>query len=899
MAKKGSETSQIVAFTSGKGGCGKTTLAVNFAYTIYQTTGKVLVIDFDMSNRGSTGLFSEWTPDEDHITLSKIIRNQHKKDDQLLPTLEIKPGYYFIPAIAPNEINWEDPHDVGLQDFTSDLKKKILELASDLDIPCIVLDCFCGVDLLTTSGASVADDTIIVNEPDIVTFTGSIVLLKHLKKSFKELEVEPKIRFVINRVRAYQTVKELTLLYRDNLQSEIEDSVLAHFPYNDRIFQHFGKYPFMTELLPNSLFSKKFELLSRLLFEEKRPELIKPKVRKWSNKKIKSIYLKSIDKSSVDSQYLIYKATSFPVFIGILFLLFLVSFRTFSVSPFFVWFAALLLVSGFVFLFASRILHSIWLSVRLNFTQSLFDFRLGRRIGEHARYKKGIISALAGSMMGVTVFVLGGLLAIISYLFITEMFDKTPTTRNFEYNYSYFPQFKDSLIYEGALMDNYPRGLADAMNRVSLRMPVRELDLSNHQVHKEYFFDSFNQSRQRSINVFEPGEITISNTTFIHCEMPRNLLQSASKLQGISFDYCSFPTDSTLLSLISSDMSDLVRTRQNFYLLEETIRSLMSDIVVVSNSDLNHFIIKGLPNRFGLMIQNSELDNIELELNQNQSIAYLDNIIRETITVSNLDSTSGNPVYFYHLVDDDDLSSIYFQEGVKAVPILNKSLLIEALIDKYLVEYMIYLVHQDLSYYQNEYLQYRDSTDLDYVNLVKEGVIIESLNLIELYLLTENENHYKRASNLIQEARNLVDNLMDSGILTMLNLKLAILSGEEDEINEQFDHWSEWLESQQSPQQINREVSGGYFGSREWSFQLFNRNLRYLSSQLTMDQIEKLLLVVTSAMGQIEPATFKTDFVKDYSIPDEESNVKNKMNITTDFYNMHRASLVDQTILRR
>src|ERR1700737_4692618 len=51
----------VIAFTSGKGGSGKTTLAVNFANILAKAGNRILLIDFDLSNRGSTGLFSTWT----------------------------------------------------------------------------------------------------------------------------------------------------------------------------------------------------------------------------------------------------------------------------------------------------------------------------------------------------------------------------------------------------------------------------------------------------------------------------------------------------------------------------------------------------------------------------------------------------------------------------------------------------------------------------------------------------------------------------------------------------------------------------------------------------------------------------------------------------------------------
>src|ERR1051326_1674773 len=179
----------IIAFTSGKGGCGKTTISVNFANVVANAGQKVLLVDFDLANRGSTGLLSKWvkTPAK-RVTATTLLRDD---TDVTGPLLQVKPNLFFIPATGPDEAGWKDDR-LPLDALIRQLQKNLQAVAKKNQIGCVVLDCFCGIDLLTTAAAGLADDTVIVNEPDIVTFNGSLALLTHLKTSWDQLEHKPR-----------------------------------------------------------------------------------------------------------------------------------------------------------------------------------------------------------------------------------------------------------------------------------------------------------------------------------------------------------------------------------------------------------------------------------------------------------------------------------------------------------------------------------------------------------------------------------------------------------------------------------------------------------------------------------------------------------------------------------
>ena len=63
---------QIIAVSSGKGGVGKTAISVNLARVLSWSEKRILLIDLDLHNRGSTTLVAE-APIIDNITVGTIL----------------------------------------------------------------------------------------------------------------------------------------------------------------------------------------------------------------------------------------------------------------------------------------------------------------------------------------------------------------------------------------------------------------------------------------------------------------------------------------------------------------------------------------------------------------------------------------------------------------------------------------------------------------------------------------------------------------------------------------------------------------------------------------------------------------------------------------------------------
>jgi septum site-determining protein MinD len=163
--------SKIIVITSGKGGVGKTTTAINLGAAINHFGEDVLIVDANLSTPNiGIHLGSPEVP----INLNHLLR---KKADVFEAVYEHESGIKIMPSsLSINESERTKPEKL------KDIKKE-LERVSDY----IIVDSAAGLGNEATSAINMADDIIIVTNPEMPAITDALKTIKIAEKLGKNV----------------------------------------------------------------------------------------------------------------------------------------------------------------------------------------------------------------------------------------------------------------------------------------------------------------------------------------------------------------------------------------------------------------------------------------------------------------------------------------------------------------------------------------------------------------------------------------------------------------------------------------------------------------------------------------------------------------------------------------
>jgi len=316
---------RTLAVTSGKGGVGKTTISVNLAKQLSLAGYRTLLVDFDIHNKGATSLFLDKLEDfeqtEDQLSLAGMMATQASGGGitaahPLVVSLDAAENLIFIPATKPKELVEWSTFEQKNAALVETIKGLLTVVAEKLKVDIIVIDCYGGIDSMTVAAAGIADDTIIVNEPDIITFSGTLLLYSYLSKIYRSGSITPRIHFVINRITSKHSYEFLAAEYAKHLSSlSADERILAYLPFDRLVMETFGEYPFFTELLPKSLLTKKLRLMLFTLLDNtsgirdfKDIAGISERVRRW-------IFRRTLETRLADPELILRAFVSIPLWL--------------------------------------------------------------------------------------------------------------------------------------------------------------------------------------------------------------------------------------------------------------------------------------------------------------------------------------------------------------------------------------------------------------------------------------------------------------------------------------------------------------------------------------------------------------------------------------------------------
>ena len=171
---------KIIVITSGKGGVGKTTTAINLAAAMNYFGQDVLVIDANLSTPNvGINLNSPEVP----INLNHILNG---KAEVFEAVYEHDSGIKILPSsLSIKELKNLKPEKI--KDFKKDFKK-----ISDY----VIVDSAAGLGIEASSAIELADELIIVTNPEMPALTDALKTVK-----FAEQMKKPIAGIIVTRVR--------------------------------------------------------------------------------------------------------------------------------------------------------------------------------------------------------------------------------------------------------------------------------------------------------------------------------------------------------------------------------------------------------------------------------------------------------------------------------------------------------------------------------------------------------------------------------------------------------------------------------------------------------------------------------------------------------------------------
>jgi len=180
--KRTNNSVQILTLLSGKGGSGKTVIALSMSKILSEAGYKVLLVDCDMSTHGASYFFEaefERTS-KNAVSLEKLMLNQEAQEEPLLT----KSGFYFIPST----LNPVDIQKISVEHSDNNFAEiaflHLDKIIHDYDF--VILDCQAGFSQLATGAIRLADRNLLVLEADAISASAIRVLFLQIGLSLNK-----------------------------------------------------------------------------------------------------------------------------------------------------------------------------------------------------------------------------------------------------------------------------------------------------------------------------------------------------------------------------------------------------------------------------------------------------------------------------------------------------------------------------------------------------------------------------------------------------------------------------------------------------------------------------------------------------------------------------------------
>ncbi len=249
---KESQTTNVYAITSGKGGVGKTAVVANLAYMLASMNKRVLILDADLGLANVDVVFG-LSP---KYNLNHFFSGEKELDEVMV---EGPLGIRILPAGS------------GIQSFTRLDGQQKMKLLDGLDsihnhFDYVLIDTEAGISENVTYFNTAAHDILVVTTPEPTAITDAYALMKLLSTQYHEKRFNLIVNQIQNENDALDVYRKLTMVANKYLDISID--FLGSVPEDRQMNDAIRKQKVISELYPHLRITDSFrELASRICLE--------------------------------------------------------------------------------------------------------------------------------------------------------------------------------------------------------------------------------------------------------------------------------------------------------------------------------------------------------------------------------------------------------------------------------------------------------------------------------------------------------------------------------------------------------------------------------------------------------------------------------------------------------
>jgi flagellar biosynthesis protein FlhG len=239
---------KVLAITSGKGGVGKTNLAINLALALRDLGKEILIFDADFGLANADLILGV----KPKFTLAHVIRGEKRLDEIVLASKGIKliAGGSGVEELAELQ-SWQlDRFLTGIQ-------------ALENKVDYVIVDTGAGIAREVLWFVLSAHDIIMVTTPEPTAITDAYVLIKIIASKNKEALIRLVVNRATNTLEANQVIERISTATKKYLSFELQN--LGYIVEDPQVMAAVKKQEPFILIYPRSLASKCVKQLARSL----------------------------------------------------------------------------------------------------------------------------------------------------------------------------------------------------------------------------------------------------------------------------------------------------------------------------------------------------------------------------------------------------------------------------------------------------------------------------------------------------------------------------------------------------------------------------------------------------------------------------------------------------------